>query len=363
MASRRYLHASFWESPAALSISPAPRLLLVGCWTLADDEGLLLWNSATLKELLYSSDAEVTAEHVEMWMTDLRHHALVLRYRGSDGLIYGYILGFEQAQPVKRAKKSALPPPDLALNSTYKAYAWRDKHACCVCEDPIHAATGGPLDLERASQGLDGVVHTVKQVGRTGRPYPSQVGVAHRRCVDSVPAPTAIEPDTAPAAAPATVTDLSVPDAVLKASTPDATTTGAEPVDESAQDSLFVVPDEMVKDPEPGKKKKRADPASWTPDRKQQAHDILKPWWSNYGNGWPQSYGVVLGVIISVLANKVTAEDITTAMGVLGPERKPISGGTIGFALSKPSKQVQDEKTYEASAASRTTDKYAQRTL
>ena len=129
------------------------------------------------------------------------------------------------------------------------------------------------------------------------------------------------------------------------------------------QEPLFAVPAVMAKPPAKAAKKKRKQPATWTPDRKETAREILAPWWVKYGEGWPQGYGTVLGVIISVLANKVPADDIIKAMEVLGAERKPIGGGTIAFALSHPSKKVREEEAFKERSAARSTDKYQQRTL
>lgn len=104
-------------------------------------------------------------------------------------------------------------------------------------------------------------------------------------------------------------------------------------VTDEDQDSLFAVPQEMFA-PET-KKAKRKDPATWTADRKEIAHEILGPWWSIHGDGWAQRYGVVFGVIIAALAQKVPRADVEAALAILGPERKPISGGTIQFALAR----------------------------
>lgn len=129
---------------------------------------------------------------------------------------------------------------------------------------------------------------------------------------------------------------------------------------EEPQESLFPVLDEMVKDTSP---KKRKSPESWTEARKAQANALLKPWWGMYGKGWPQSYGAVFNVIVSVLSRDVSEEDIKQALKVLGAERKPISGGTIAFALSRTSKQVAEEAAYESAASSRSASKYIRREM
>lgn len=132
----------------------------------------------------------------------------------------------------------------------------------------------------------------------------------------------------------------------------------AQPVDEG-QESLFAVDPDMVVETKP-KKTKKAQPSTWTPERKELAHSILHPWWSRYGDGWAQSRGVVFGVIVAALANGVTVADITSAMEVLGKERRTISGGTIQFALART---MQSQRALEAQRAMSSPSKYQRRTM
>lgn len=98
--------------------------------------------------------------------------------------------------------------------------------------------------------------------------------------------------------------------------------------------------------PEPVKAKgKRAPNKNMTPARKEIAKAILDPWWKMFAStdkgGWGQSYGVVYSVLCSALAGGLSEDDIKRALMVLGPERKPISGGTIQFALTKTARSAE----------------------
>lgn len=566
MARRRYISPQFWESPTATRVGPGARLLLIGCWTLADDEGILLWDSDHLRELLFSHDSEVTAPYVSDWMNELVTTDAVLPYTaGKHPQRYGYLIGFESEHRTGRPKPSAFPaPPWERERRIIHAYIKRDGYCCYLCSGPVFwsdDSSGVRVD----THDLDGSLDHLRDRRDGGTEHPSNIRTAHVACrqarsaeqsgdtcasttfrlveaasrshyhhltgtlFNGVPTPS-LTPSSAPspsqskpasevadrpaddhnfsiarltepsnagltthsvspalpsslnvredsvshpigaltcenstssathdtfsedvvslsgaliadsptererekelerekeplsasrsctaeggaAGAPsgsqnepsktsacgaAKTTDtneekphppptptphlndnastggsvLSAADVVLDEHhhvtqpaphlTP-ATVEGDPVMSDETQDSLFAVPDDMVKEPET--KKKRKEPSTWTPDRKEQAHAILKPWWANYGDGFPQNYGVVFGVIVSVLANKVSAEDIERALNLLGPERKPISGGTIAFALSKTTRQVAEETAYEAAAASRSADKYTQRTM
>lgn len=390
MARRRFISEAFWETPAAIRISAGARLFLLGCWTVADDEGLLCWDSEQFKERFFPADTKITVAHVTGWMSEVVNQRIVLPYRGPTGGVYAYLVGFERDQKVSRPTDSVLPPPNPAAPATFAAYALRDDRICARCQQPIAQPTGDPADRDLIRAGLDGIVVALTP---DAAPYPSKVAVGHARCLHTAtdeildpsttepvpepdPAPTtkpvdaiasestveATTPDVAPVEPPTALVaaDVSVPDVSL----PSTTITDEGEAVEAEQDSLFVVPEGMVKEPATKQvKKKRKEPATWTPDRKETAHALLQPWWANYGEGWTQPYGTVFGVIVAALSNKVSADDITKALAVLGPERKPVSGGTIGFVLSHPSKKVQEAAAFEQRAAARDPEKYKQRTL
>lgn len=413
MARRRFISEAFWESPAATRISAGARLFLLGCWTVADDEGLLHWDSEEFKERFFPADTKITVTHVAGWMSEVVNQRIALPYRGPAGGVYAYLVGFERDQKVSRPTDSVLPPPNPAAQATFAAYALRDRRICARCEQPIAQPTGEPSDRELIRSGLDGIVVALTT---DTVPYPSKVAVGHARCVHTATeeildpptteqaTPSEVEPTVEPdvestagtvatevtatpgdgagdqttsveptvttgssdtptvvsTPAPSPDSNVSSPDASL----PSATITDEGEAVEAEQDSLFVVPESMVKEPETKPvKKKRKEPATWTADRKEIAHALLQPWWANYGEGWTQPYGTVFGVIVAALANKVPADDINKALAVLGPERKPISGGTIGFVLSHPSKKVQEAAAFEQRASARDPEKYKQRTL
>lgn len=102
--------------------------------------------------------------------------------------------------------------------------------------------------------------------------------------------------------------------------------------------------------------RKRKQPATWTEERKQAAHAILKPWWETHGQGWPQTYGAVFGVLIAAMKNGVSLSDLTEAMDILGNERMAIGGGSIAVAMRKAAKRredgsfVRDDDAYTSAA-------------
>lgn len=163
---------------------------------------------------------------------------------------------------------------------------------------------------------------------------------------------------------PASQAKLSDQDASLT-STPNATAGTQEEsmtdIDGDSQDALFGVSKDMVR--EQDGRKKPAEPKHYTAENKENVKDLMTHWMENYADGHPQGPGVIYKILMSVLANKVKPEEIKTALDILGPQRKPISGGTIAFALTNPPKAVTDDRQFERVAASRDPGKYKNRTM
>lgn len=98
------------------------------------------------------------------------------------------------------------------------------------------------------------------------------------------------------------------------------------------------------------------------PADRERIHAILKPFWAEH-KAWPQPYGVVFRILSGVRANGVSEDDIKRALTILGAQRKPISAGTIGFALATPAREQREEQVFEAAASARSASKYTQRTM
>lgn len=111
-------------------------------------------------------------------------------------------------------------------------------------------------------------------------------------------------------------------------------------MDESAQqDALFSTP-------APAQAQHPAAPVEPKPRTKKDlavdaAKALIAPWWAMYGKGWPQAYIVVVKVVAAALLNGMPEEQVKDALRVLGPERTPVSGGTMAFALRTHSRSAE----------------------
>ena len=75
MARIRTVKPEFWESETIASLSRDARLLLICCFNLADDEGLLRWSPSYLKSAAFIYDDDLLTESVSELMDELRARA------------------------------------------------------------------------------------------------------------------------------------------------------------------------------------------------------------------------------------------------------------------------------------------------
>ncbi|MFK0069725.1 mucin-2 [Streptomyces sp. NPDC091046] len=74
-----------------------------------------------------------------------------------------------------------------------------------------------------------------------------------------------------------------------------------------------------------------------TPGRAEQ---MLTTWWQQYGRGIAQSRTSVGRAIADALGNGLDPDTLAAALDRLGQTHKPVTGGTLQFALAEARKQV-----------------------
>lgn len=83
----------------------------------------------------------------------------------------------------------------------------------------------------------------------------------------------------------------------------------------------------------PSRDKRGAAPKKPLSPAQEQARDLTQGWWLRYGSEQAQTFIAVQQVIAGVLRNGVERDRLAFALDDLGQQRKPISGGTLTFAL------------------------------
>lgn len=108
MARIRSVHPGLFTDEAFVSLTPLARLLLIGLWTEADDQGVFEWKPIALKmRLLPVDDADVPALLGEMAALN------VVRGFEHDGKQYGLIRNFRKYQRPKKPNAVHVLPDEF----------------------------------------------------------------------------------------------------------------------------------------------------------------------------------------------------------------------------------------------------------
>lgn len=111
----RTIKPEFFRSPPVGALSPEARLLFIGMWTEADDEGRLLGSAKHLAGALFPFDEKATAGRVESWIEELVLAHLVVPYV-SKGVRYFHIRSWAEHQKINRPTPSKLPDPSVSTH-------------------------------------------------------------------------------------------------------------------------------------------------------------------------------------------------------------------------------------------------------
>jgi uncharacterized phage protein (TIGR02220 family) len=109
----------FWEDEKVGLLSFGARLLFIGMWNLANDKGILRYNSAYLKSSVFIYD-NISIDEINKFMEELTKQKFVIEYKaGETNQTYAIIVNFLKHQKIDKPQPSKLPEPssDL-LNST-----------------------------------------------------------------------------------------------------------------------------------------------------------------------------------------------------------------------------------------------------
>lgn len=112
MLRTRSVRASFWEDEQVVGLPRDARLLLLGVWALADDEGLLVWDPALVAEQVFPGDADLSEEAAAGLMAVIAAAGLVRVYEVGVRR-FGAVTDWSRVQPVSRPRPSRLPRPPV----------------------------------------------------------------------------------------------------------------------------------------------------------------------------------------------------------------------------------------------------------
>lgn len=105
MARIRTIKPDFWtDEKIGTSLKRDERLLFIGLWNLADDQGVLKSNAAYIKGQLFSYDEELRTATVTTWLTSLQQALMIVPFI-LNGESYYIIRTFKEHQLLNRPSK------------------------------------------------------------------------------------------------------------------------------------------------------------------------------------------------------------------------------------------------------------------
>jgi hypothetical protein len=111
MARIRTIKPEFWTSEQVMECSRDARLLFVGIWNFADDEGRMPFSAKRLKAQILPAD-DISSENVRRWVAELEAHGLVIVYQ-IDSKEFLQVTGWHHQKIDKPNSSKWHPPPDF----------------------------------------------------------------------------------------------------------------------------------------------------------------------------------------------------------------------------------------------------------
>jgi hypothetical protein len=110
----RTIKPEFWKSESVGRLGRDARILFIGLWNHADDEGRFRAAPELIKAELFPYD-EIKPSAILGWIKELSENdRMVVLWKGEDGNQYGWIPKFRKHQRIDKPQASKLPkPPDI----------------------------------------------------------------------------------------------------------------------------------------------------------------------------------------------------------------------------------------------------------
>ena len=113
MARKRMIDPGIWQSEDVGTLQRDARLLFIGLFSNADDEGRMKASPAFLKATIFPYDSDINNEYVEQLRDIVAQQKLVILYPGSNGTQLLYIPKWKIYQRIDRPQPSKLPAPPI----------------------------------------------------------------------------------------------------------------------------------------------------------------------------------------------------------------------------------------------------------
>lgn len=132
MARKRMIDPDFWRDEKVSKLSYECRLLFIGIWNFADDEGIFKGHPALLSSEVFPYD-NISAQKMSAMLGKLSEQNLIYLYNNK-GQDYGIVLNFKKHQTISHPQPSSEPMPSIQNNKYRYAIFERDGYVCAYCK-------------------------------------------------------------------------------------------------------------------------------------------------------------------------------------------------------------------------------------
>ena len=116
MARIRTIKPEFYTDEAILSVSRDARLMLIGMFNFADDEGRMDDSPIQIKARVFPGDMDLGAVQIQGLLTELANARIINRYSCEKNHNYIEIKNFRKHQKIDRPNPSTIPPPSRVID-------------------------------------------------------------------------------------------------------------------------------------------------------------------------------------------------------------------------------------------------------
>ena len=160
----RTIKPEFWTDKKILRLSRDARLLFIGLWNFADDNGVIEADPLQLKVRIFPADPDITDETIQRLLDEMKALDLIREYE-YEGERYIWIVNFTKHQKIDRPRKSNLPLPEEVVNGSQKTSTEIQSSSDDQKNFQLKSVEINPGKGKEKDQGKEGI----KDQGREGK--------------------------------------------------------------------------------------------------------------------------------------------------------------------------------------------------
>lgn len=109
MARKRMIDPNIWQSEDFSNLKTLSKLIFIGLFSLADDEGYGRANPTLIKTNLFPFDEKLRTTDIEASLKEIATNMSIVFYTAEDGKNYYYLKSWDKWQTIQKPSKSKLP--------------------------------------------------------------------------------------------------------------------------------------------------------------------------------------------------------------------------------------------------------------